>query len=123
MLWKVISCADASLGYELSYAFNMRGKIVSKSSGSFGGGVVESKGKFKLLMWVGSHNVLVCRGTMVDSVLISPVLCQVLDGTSRETRLVSEICGSEVQCDQGITMVKGILEERTQWFQWKSKGD
>ena len=33
----------------------MGGKVVPESSGDFGGGVVESKGKFKLLMWIGSH--------------------------------------------------------------------
>ena len=107
MLWEVVSCTDASLGYKLSYAFDVRGKVVSEPSGDFGSGVVESEGKFKLLMWVGSHGVLVCRGTVVDSVLVSPVLCQVLDGTLKGTRLVSRICGSEVQWCQEITMFQG----------------
>ena len=98
MLWEIISCAYISLGYKFGYAFDVRRKVVSKPSGDFGSGVVESKGKFKLLMWIGSHGVLLYRGAVVDSVLVSPVLCQVLNGTSRSTRLVSEICGSKVQC-------------------------
>ena len=40
----------------------MGGKVVPKSSGDFGSGVVESKGEFELLMWVGSHIGSVFRG-------------------------------------------------------------
>ena len=53
----------------------MGGKVVSESPGDFGSGVVESKGKLKLLVWVGSHGVSMCRGTMVDRVVRSLVLC------------------------------------------------
>ena len=53
----------------------MGGKVVSESSSNFGGRVVESEGKLKLLMWVGSHGVSVCRGTMVGGIVKSLVLC------------------------------------------------
>ena len=66
MLWKVITCA---------YAFDVRGEVVSESSGDFGSGVVEPKGEFKLLVWIGSHGCSLCRGTVVDRVMGSLVLC------------------------------------------------
>ena len=75
MLRKVVACAYASLGYEFGYAFDVGRKVVSEPSGDFGSGVVESKGKLKLLVWVGSHGVSILRGTMVDRVVRSLVLC------------------------------------------------
>ena len=60
----------------------MSGKVVSESSGNFGSGIVESEGKFKLLVWVGSHGCSLCRGTVIDRVVDSLVLCYVLDRTS-----------------------------------------
>ena len=35
-----------------------------------------------------------------------------------ETLLVSEICGVELQYEQGGRGIKGTLEERIQWVQW-----
>ena len=75
VLREVVTCAYTSLGYEFGYAFDVGRKVVSEPSGDFGSGVVESKGKFKLLMWVGSHGVSMCRGSMVDRVGRSLVLC------------------------------------------------
>ena len=99
--------------------FHHQWLVLNTSKGSVNLGSIDivSLERLELLIIIECREVVNIenRGCMDEA------FCQVLDGTSRGTRLVSRICGSRFQCIQWVTMIKGTFEEKVQWFQWKSR--